>query len=75
MRRAAAAFVLLVATLPLGGRAQSRSIVEGRVVSAATGDPLRNARVVVTSAREVLPFSRTVTAVFHSPRPAMGPAR
>ena len=55
MRRAAAAFVLLVGILPLCSRAQSPSIVAGRVVAADTGDPLRNARVVVTSAREAVP--------------------
>ena len=56
MRRSAAVLVLFVAILPLCGRAQSRSIIEGRVVSAATGDPLRNVRVVVTSAREAAPL-------------------
>ncbi len=73
MRRAAAAFVLLVAILPLCGRAQSRSIVEGRVVSAATGDPLRNARVVVTSAREVAPLLTDGDGRFSLSPPGDGP--
>src|SRR5580765_8195852 len=55
MRRTAAAFVLLVGILPLCSRAQSRSIIEGRVVAADTGDPLRNARVTATSVREAAP--------------------
>ena len=73
MRRAAAAFVLLlVATLPPAGRAQSPSIV-GRVVSAATGDPLRNARVVVTSAREVAPLLTDGDGRFSLSPPGDGP--
>src|SRR5215510_6060334 len=56
MRRAAAAFVLLVGILPLCGHAQSRSIIEGRVVAADTGDPLRNASVTVTAVREAAPI-------------------
>ncbi|HMJ85640.1 MAG TPA: carboxypeptidase-like regulatory domain-containing protein, partial [Vicinamibacterales bacterium] len=73
MRRAAAAFVLLlVATLPPAGRAQSPSIV-GRVVSAATGDPLRNARVVVTSAREVAPLLTDGDGRFSLSPPGAGP--
>lgn len=73
MRRSAAAFVLLVAILPLCGHAQSRSIVEGRVVSAATGDPLRNARVVVTSAREVAPLLTDGDGRFSLSPPTDGP--
>src|SRR5437899_2121412 len=73
MRRAAAAFVLLVATLPLGGRAQSASIVEGRVVAADTGDPLRNARVVVTSGREAAPVLTDGDGRFSLSLPTDGP--
>jgi hypothetical protein len=72
MRRAAAAFVLLVGILPPCGRAQSPSIV-GRVVSAATGDPLRNARVVVTSAREVAPLLTDGDGRFSLSPPGDGP--
>jgi protocatechuate 3,4-dioxygenase beta subunit len=73
MRRVAAAFVLLVATLPLGGRAQSPSILEGRVVAADTGDPLRNARVVVTSAREAAPVLTDADGRFSVFPPTDGP--
>src|SRR5262245_49075461 len=69
MRRAAAAFVLLVGILPLYGRAQSRSIIEGRVVAADTGDPLRNARVTVTSVRETAPILTDSDGRFSWPSP------
>jgi Carboxypeptidase regulatory-like domain len=73
MRRAAAAFVLLVGILPLCSRAQSRSIIEGRVVAADTGDPLRNARVVVTSACEAAPVLTDGDGRFSLSRPGDGP--
>ena len=55
MRRFAAAFVPLIATAILCGHAQSRAIVQGRVVAGDTGDPLRNARVAVRSSRDLPP--------------------
>jgi hypothetical protein len=57
MRRCAAAFVLLVASAvaPVG-RAQTPTVIRGRVVAADTGDPLSNARVVVRSTRELPPL-------------------
>ena len=73
MRRAAAAFVLLVGILPLCSRAQSRSIIEGRVVAADTGDPLRNARVTVTSVREAAPALTDGDGRFSLSPPADGP--
>jgi Carboxypeptidase regulatory-like domain len=73
MRRAAAAFALFVATLPLYGRGQSRPIIEGRVVAADTGDPLRNARVTVTSAREFAPLLTDGDGRFSLSLPTDGP--
>ena len=52
MKRMAAAIVLLTAAILPGG-AQSRVIVRGRVVSAATGDPIRNARVSLEPDRDL----------------------
>src|SRR5262245_49736075 len=72
MRRAAAAFVLLVGILPLYSRAQSPSISEGRVVAADTGDPLRNARVTVTSVREAAPILTDSDGRFSYPSPTDG---
>jgi Carboxypeptidase regulatory-like domain len=73
MRRAAAAFVLFVGVLPLCSRAQSRSIIEGRVVAADTGDPLRNARVTVTSVREAAPVLTNDDGRFSLSPPTDGP--
>jgi len=73
MRRTAAAFVLLVGILPLCSRAQSRSIIEGRVVAADTGDPLRNARVTVTSVREAAPVLTNGDGRFSLSPPTDGP--
>jgi len=56
MRRLAAAFVLFVIPLASFGSAQVPAVVRGRVVGADTGDPLRNARVVVTTTRELPPL-------------------
>ena len=56
MRRSAAAFVLFVISLDPFGSAQGPAVVRGRVVAADTGDPLRNARVVVTTTRELPPL-------------------
>src|SRR5262245_12146805 len=72
MRRAAAAFVLLVGILPLCSGAQSRSIIEGRVVAADTGDALRNARVTVTSVRGTAPILTDSDGRFSSPSPNDG---
>ena len=73
MRRVAAAFVLLAGILPLCSRAQSRSIIEGRVVAADTGDPLRNARVTVTSVREAAPVLTDGDGRFSLSPPTDGP--
>ena len=73
MRRAAAAFVLLVGILPLCGRAQSQSVIEGRVVAADTGDPLRNARVGVMSGRETVPVLTDDDGRFSLSPPTDGP--
>src|SRR5262245_45800276 len=72
MRRVAAAFVLLVGILPLSSRAQSRSIIEGRVVAADTGDPLRNASVTVTAVREAVPTLTDSDGRFSCPSPTDG---
>jgi protocatechuate 3,4-dioxygenase beta subunit len=56
MRRLAAAFALFVISLAPFGSAQVPAVVRGRVVAADTGDPLRNARVVVKSTREFPPL-------------------
>ena len=69
MRRAAAAFVLFVGILPLCSRAQSRPTIEGRVVAAATGDPLRNASVTVTAMREAAPILTDSDGRFSFPSP------
>jgi len=75
MRRAAAAFALLLAihALPPGSAAQSRSIIEGRIVAADTGDPLRNARVVITSGRETTRVLTDGSGRFSQAAPADGP--
>src|ERR1700730_12095661 len=56
MRRRAAAFVVLVGAWALSGRAQTPAAIRGRVVAAHTGDPLRNARVIVKTTRDLPPL-------------------
>ena len=54
MRRGAAALVLVMSAVVPSGRAQTSSIVlTGHVIASDTGDPLRNARVVVGAVRDL----------------------
>jgi hypothetical protein len=72
MRRRAAAFVVLVAALALFGRAQTPAVIRGRVVAAHTGDPLRNARVVVKATRELPPLLTDADGRFAFAAPSGG---
>jgi len=84
MRRPAAAFILLISAFaPTGalallsafapsGGAQTPAVIRGRVVAAGTGDPLRNARVVVTATRELPPLLTDADGRFLAEAPAEG---
>src|ERR1700730_9369761 len=72
MRRRAAAFVVLVGALALFGRAQTPAVIRGRVVAANTGDPLRNARVIVKATRELPPLLTDADGRFSVAAPSGG---
>jgi hypothetical protein len=72
MRRGAAAFVLLVSALALFGHAQTPAVIRGRVVAASTGDPLRNARVVVKTSRDLPPLLTDADGRFAVAAPSEG---